>query len=82
MTSSLNLIGQAHPYFNLKESGKYENFENPILKKIFGKNGWRLSRKDEEYLKNKPQIGTLISGSNNLQLHQRLEKSRNPMKKI
>jgi len=82
MSSSLGLERESYPFFELINKGKPEEFENELLRKIFGKNGWRLSKENENYLKSNIMLGEFINGENSWMLYKRLIESREPIKSI
>jgi len=82
MTSSDTLQKSAYSYFELLNIDTPEKFENPLLRKVFGRDGWRLSKADESYLAEDYTRGKLVSGSNKWMLYQRLNEKRNPIREI
>lgn len=82
MTSSDTLQEAAYPFFDLLNIGAPEEFESPLLRKVFGKNGWRLSEESIRYVRNNPTIGELVTGPNRWMLYQKLSEQREPMKNL
>lgn len=82
MTSSITLEEESYPYFNQLTKSSPENFENPLLRNIFGKNGWRLTEKEKQRIEGNETLGETITGANSWMLYQRREELSEAFKKI
>ena len=76
MTSSVSLEDTSLPYFTQLSKSSPENVENPLLRSIFGKNGWRLTLDEKQRINANETLGEIITGDNSWMLYRRREEEK------